>query len=39
MGTVRDIFWREGADTAVDQPYGVIVEFDGLYRPYLVTCI
>jgi hypothetical protein len=33
MGTVRDIFWREGADTAVDQPYGIIVEFDGYTGP------
>jgi hypothetical protein len=24
MGTVRDIFWREGADTAVDQPYKLL---------------
>jgi hypothetical protein len=33
MGTVRDIFWREGADTAVDQPYGIMVEFDGYTGP------
>jgi hypothetical protein len=33
MGTVRDIFWREGANTAVDQPYGMMVEFDGYTGP------
>jgi len=33
MGTVRDIFWREGANTAVDQPYGIMVEFDGYTGP------
>jgi len=29
----RNIFWREGADTAVDQLYGIMVEFDGYTGP------
>jgi ATP-dependent DNA helicase PIF1 len=33
IGTVRDIFWREGANSAIDQPYGMMVEFDGYTGP------
>jgi ATP-dependent DNA helicase PIF1 len=33
MGTVRDVFWMEGANSTTDQPYGIMVEFDGYTGP------
>jgi hypothetical protein len=33
MGTVRDVFWMEGANSTTDQPYGIVVEFDGYTGP------
>jgi hypothetical protein len=30
MGTVRDIFWSPVSNTATDQPFGIMVEFDRL---------
>jgi ATP-dependent exoDNAse (exonuclease V) alpha subunit len=33
MGTVRDIFWREGQDTSSTMPCGLMIEFDTYSGP------
>jgi hypothetical protein len=33
MGTVRDIFLGDGKNSAIDQPYAIVVEFDSYTGP------
>jgi ATP-dependent DNA helicase PIF1 len=33
IGTIKDIFWKEGQDTSTETPYSLMMEFDSYSGP------